>query len=146
MADKFNFEKVISNFAKLKTTLPVVIANEAQNFFAKSLQQGGFTDKSFKAWEPRANETKKTKGKAILVKTGKLRRAVQNSIREKTFSKIRLMIDGATIPYASVHNNGERSGRGAGFQMPKRQFIGDSEELRKKQRATIIKQIDKVWK
>jgi phage gpG-like protein len=146
VADKFNFDRVLSNFNKLKTTLPVVIANEAQNFFAKSFQQGGFTDKSFKAWEPRAKETKKTVGKAILVKTGKLRRAVQNSIREKTFSKIRLMIDGATIPYASVHNNGERAGRGAGFQMPQRKFIGDSAELRKNQRATIIKQIDKVWK
>ena len=146
MADKFTFDRVLSNFNKLKTTLPVVIANDAQNHFAKSFQQGGFTDKNFSPWKPRAKETPKTAGKGILIKTGKLRRAVQNSIREKSFSKIRLVIDGATIPYASVHNTGGHAGRGVGFEMPKRQFMGDSAELRKQQRATMIKQIDKIWK
>jgi phage gpG-like protein len=34
-------------------------------------------------------------------------------------------------PYARVHNEGLRAGRGNGFIMPKRQFIGDHPTLRK---------------
>lgn len=139
MANKFNFDRVVRNMEKLKTTLPVILANEAQNFFARSWKSQGFTDKSLNPWAPRAKETKKTKGKAIMVSTGKLRRAVQNSIREKSFSKIRLVIDGGSIPYAARHNNGEDG-------MPQRQFMGDSAELRKQQRKTIVNQIDKIWK
>lgn len=139
MADKFNFDRVIRNMERLKTTLPVILANEAQNFFAGSWKSQGFIDKSLNPWAPRAKETKKTKGKAIMVSTGKLRRAVQNSIREKSFRKIRLVIDGGSIPYAARHNNGEDG-------MPQRKFIGDSTELRKQQRKTIVNQIDKIWK
>jgi len=139
MADKFNLDRVLRNMERLKKELPVVLANEAQNFFAGSWKSQGFTDKSLNPWAPRAKETKKTKGKAIMVSTGKLRRAVQNSIREKSFSKIRLVIDGGSIPYAARHNNGDDV-------MPKRQFMGDSETLRKQQRKTIVNQIDKIWK
>ncbi len=34
--------------------------------------------------------------------------------------------------YAAVHNDGLKAGRGKGFIMPKRQFIGESETLNKK--------------
>ena len=145
MANKFTFDRVMQNFEKLKNGLPVVLANEAQNFFAGSWKSQGFTDTTLKGWNPRKKETKKTEGKAILVGSGKLRRAVQNSIREKSFSKVRLVVDGGSIPYASVHNNGGHAGRGAGFEMPQRQFMGDSAELRKQQRKTIVKFIDKIW-
>ncbi|MDR3326922.1 MAG: phage virion morphogenesis protein [Prevotellaceae bacterium] len=33
-------------------------------------------------------------------------------------------------PYARVHNEGLKAGRGSGFTMPKRQFIGDHPQLR----------------
>lgn len=33
---------------------------------------------------------------------------------------------------AEVHNTGGRAGRGRGFQMPRRQYMGDAEELRQK--------------
>lgn len=143
---KFGFDRVIKNFERLKNDLPVVVANKTQNFFADSWRKQGWDDTGVKAWEPRKYETPKTKGKAILVSTGKLRRAVQNSIREKRFERIHLVIDGGSIPYAKIHNEGLRAGRGAGFIMPKRQFMGDSKALRKIQIETIKKQIDKVWK
>jgi phage gpG-like protein len=38
---------------------------------------------------------------------------------------------GSKEPYGRVHNEGLRAGRGKGFKMPKRQFIGDHPELRK---------------
>jgi len=139
MADRFTFERVMHNFTKLKKDLPILLANDAQNYFVKPFKTTTGQGFDGKAWTARKKETKKSIGKPILVGTGKLRRAVQNSVREKTFDKVRLVIDGGSIPYASVHNNGSD-------EMPQRQFMGQSEELKKEQRKTIIKFIDKIWK
>lgn len=139
MADKFNFSRVLQNMSKLKNDLPVLLANETQNFFASSWKNSGFTDNTLTKWDKRKKETKKSTGKQIMVSTGKLRRAVQNSIREKSWQKIKLVIDGSSIPYAKRHNEGLDG-------MPQRQFMGDSKELKKLQRKTISKAIDKIWK
>ena len=45
-------------------------------------------------------------------------------------------------PYGRVHNEGLRAGRGSGFIMPKRQFMGESEELN----ALIISEIERKLK
>lgn len=104
MADnKFGFGKVIRNVEKLKKTLPVLLANQAQNFFVDSWKKGGWDDGTIQRWQKRGKETKKTQGRALLVKSGKLRRAVSNSIRMKTFDKILLTVP---LPYAAVHNEG----------------------------------------
>ena len=139
MDDKFNFNRVLQNLEKVKSDLPVLLSNEAKNFFSGSWKNQGFTNSSLQSWAPRKKETKKTVGKSIMVGTGKLRRAVQDSVREKTWSKIRLVIDGSSIPYAKRHNEGLDG-------MPKRQFMGDSKELRKIQRKTITKTVDKIFK
>ena len=36
---------------------------------------------------------------------------------------------GSKEPYGRVHNEGLRAGRGAGFTMPRRQFMGEHPEL-----------------
>jgi phage gpG-like protein len=46
---------------------------------------------------------------------------------------------GSKEPYGRVHNEGLRAGRGSGFTMPKRQFIGDHPKLRQ----AIIEEIEK---
>jgi phage gpG-like protein len=46
---------------------------------------------------------------------------------------------GSKEPYGRVHNEGLRAGRGKGFQMPKRQFIGDHPKLRQ----TIAEEIER---
>lgn len=139
MADKFNFNRVRQNFERVKRELPILVANDTQNFFAKNFSNQGFDDGGLKPWLKRKKETKKTIGKNILVGTGKLRRAVQNSSREKTWDKIRFVIDGGSIPYAKVHNEGSD-------KMPQRQFIGDSKTLRLIQVKRIKGTIDKIWK
>jgi phage gpG-like protein len=35
---------------------------------------------------------------------------------------------GTEVPYAAIHNEGLRAGRGKGFKMPKRQFMGERVE------------------
>lgn len=49
---------------------------------------------------------------------------------------------GSKEPYGRVHNEGLRAGRGKGFIMPKRQFMGESEELN----ALIISEIERKLK
>ena len=45
-------------------------------------------------------------------------------------------------PYGRVHNEGLRAGRGKGFIMPKRQFMGESDELN----ALIISELERKLK
>lgn len=48
----------------------------------------------------------------------------------------------AKEPYGRVHNEGLRAGRGSGFIMPKRQFMGESDELN----ALIVSEIERKLK
>lgn len=88
---------------KVKKTLPVLLANQAQNFFVASWKKQGWDDKTIQRWPKRKDNGPRSKGRAILVKSGKLRRAVGQSIRVKTFEKIQLVV---ALPYAAVHNEG----------------------------------------
>ncbi len=103
MATKFGFDKVLNNMERLKKTLPVLLANQAQNFFVDSWRKQGWDDGSVQKWQPRKVTNKKNQGRSLLVKSGALRRAASQSIRSQTFSLIRLTV---ALPYAAVHNDG----------------------------------------
>jgi len=72
--------------------------------------------------------------KPILIGTGRLRRAVSNSKKIATWNLVRLEVN---LPYAANQNEG--------ITLPQRQYMGDSATLRKKQRALIIKTVDRIW-
>jgi len=113
----------------------------AANHFTTSFRNQGFTDESLQSWQPRKRTERSRMGnRAILVKSGRLRR----SIRSKRFGflAVKILTD---VPYASVHNNGERSGRGRGFKMPKRQFIGYSGVLNRKIIAKMDVTIKRIF-
>jgi len=145
MANSFNFDRVIANVAKLKQTLPKIVANETKNYFLKSFETSSFGGKAWK--EPKRKQMKGSSRNQskTLVQSGALRRAVAQSLVSATFERIMFKVDGTVVPYAIVHNEGLRAGRGAGFQMPKRQYMGQTNELSNIQIRTIINQIDKVW-
>ena len=67
------------------------------------------------------------------------------SIKKKVANKKRVLVGTSEVTkdYAAVHNYGLRSGRGAGFMMPKRQFIGHSKVLLSNIRKLIMKRTDK---
>ncbi len=121
----------------METSL-ILIGNEARNFFVANFKKQGFDDKTLEKWTPRKKQDKRA-GRNILVKSGDLRRSIQ----VRGYSKTKLSIIIATdLKYASVHNFGERAGRGKGFKMPKREFIGDSYNLNEKVKKIIVKQLD----
>ena len=148
--NKFNLKQAEQKARKALENAVVEIGNTAKNFFVENFRKQGFDDKTVQRWKPRKRTTYKTKSgkvvddttRAILVKTGDLRRSI---IRVPNRSALNVKIQTDLI-YAKVHNDGLRAGRGKGFKMPKRQFIGDSYNLNEKVKAVIVKRLDKVFK
>jgi phage gpG-like protein len=70
---------------------------------------------------------KNNTGRALLIKSGRLRRSIR--ITEAGIDYVKV---GSDVPYAQVHNDGLKAGRGKGFIMPKRKFMGYSRVLEEK--------------
>lgn len=104
-----------------------VIAREAANFHNANFRKQQWTEKKQK-WKKRKNN--KDKGRAILVKTGALRRAA-------TSPEVRGNVVDFVMPlYGKIHNEGVG-------KMPRRQFAGQSTILKARFKAKakkIIKQ------
>jgi phage gpG-like protein len=144
MATFAEHKKILKDIQAFKPQLEKVVDAMgvlAANHFTTSFRNQGFTDESLQSWQPRKRTERSRMGnRAILVKSGRLRR----SIRSKRFGLLSVKIY-TDVPYASVHNNGERSGRGRGFKMPKRQFIGYSGVLNRKIIAKMDVTIKRIF-
>jgi len=128
----FQFPRKVKQAERLKTQLPRIIANDSLNWFLAGFRKGGGqTDEG--RWKPRKRTTKRNTGRGILVDTGALRRDVR--VRKLTFKSI--VLGTVRIPYARRHNDGLKG-------MPKREFLGDSKKLDRKNKKTILKSIDKI--
>lgn len=150
--NNFHFDVVLARLKKAKSDLPLILSKQAENFWTDNFKKEEWEGKAWKVPQRRIPGTDafrfpKKKGlsrrtKRTLIGTGRLRRAVSRSARSRTFERIVFIVD---LPYAAVHNDGGRAGRGAGFDMPQRQYMGDHKELRKKQIITIEKEIKNIW-
>jgi len=144
-SNRFNFDQVKQNLERTKRELPVRLAKQAENFFTASFTKQGFDGRKWKEVNRRIPGTyeykyPKSKGltrrtKPILVGTGALRRATSNSIRNATWSIVKLQVD---LPYADAHNEGDGN-------MPKRTFMKQTNELTVMQDKTIKTAIDRIW-
>lgn len=149
MSNPFNLDIVKKNFDQLVVKdIPTRLANLARNFFAASWRKQGWDDGGVTPWkevERRIKGTKawlypKKKGlgrrtRAINVKSGDLRKAVQDSVKESTFKRIRFLVD---VPYAGYVNDGTD-------HMPARPFMKDSKTLTDRLEKKIETTIDKIW-
>ncbi len=126
------FKALYRRLGSAQNTLPPILANEGTRFFVGNFDKEGFDDGTVKKWAvpkrriPGTKEYKYPKKKDLgrrtrktLVKSGKLKRAVNNSVTLRTFKKIIWNVK--DIPYAHRHNEGEG--------MPKREFMGESKTL-----------------
>jgi phage virion morphogenesis protein len=143
MNEKFNFGRVIENFKRVKVELPLVLANVTRNDFAQNFKDESFEGQHWQDVKRRIGSGKGRSESAILVQSGALRRAVLNSLKVANFDIIKFVV--TDVDYASVHNYGLRAGRGKGFNMPKRQFMGDTHQLRAKQLEKIRQYVDRIW-
>jgi phage gpG-like protein len=141
MAKKFDFASKIKKFEALKKSLPTVVGNMAVNHFKDSFRLGGFVDEAFRPWPKRKPGSRRNAGRATLVNRGHLRRSI--SLKEKNFTRTRISSEG--LVYADVHNRGLRAGRGRGFRMPKRKFMGNSKKLERDMRKKINEKIKAIF-
>lgn len=139
-----NVPDLIKTTEKFKKTVVRKIANLAKNHYLEGFRRGGKqTDKSRNGWKERKLKNKKNRGRAILVKSGNLFRDLD--VRKTTFEEIVLGTSSLTEDYASVHNDGGMSGRGQGFQMPQREFLGSSRKLDAKIKRKIFQELKKAY-
>lgn len=134
---KLDLSKKSSQLTKLvRRDLPKIVGIEGVNFSKKAFRRQGWQDSGFRKWKARKN--KKDRGRAILVKSGDLRRSIKKQIGNKR------VIISSNLIYAPVHNYGLRAGRGKGFKMPKRKFIGSSKALNIRIKKIIKKEVNKI--
>lgn len=132
------FKKLQSQIPQLEREIAqTVILVEAEKLHAENFKKEGFTDKTFQKWQPRKKPDKKGEKRALLVKTSALKR---NATKGQVVGN---HVDFVfPLEYMKVHNEGLQAGRGKGFKMPKRQFVGESAELEKRIEAKAKKLID----
>lgn len=119
-------------FDKILKDLKVELTDK----FDKNFSAGGFFGNK---WKP-----KKDGSASHLIKKGALRRSIASHIQGDS------IIFTSSKPYAAVHNEGGKAGRGKGFAMPKRQFIGEYPGMEKTveciAKQVIEKEVQKIVK
>lgn len=147
MINKLSFEGLRSAVGVVRDVLPTLLANQAQNYFVSSFTKQGFDGVKWQEVKRRIEGTpeykypaKKDLGRRtrfILIGKGstKLRRAVNNSVRVKTWPLVQLVVD---LPYAKAQNEGNPA-----RNLPKRQYMGQTEELTRMQHELIKRELDK---
>lgn len=111
--------------------LPMRLANHAKNHFLKGFKRnGGMTNESRGGWPRRRSGSQRNRGRSILVDTGALRRSIKVYKVSHNISAV-----GTGIHYGKYHNEGKRP-------QPKREFIGDSDQLDREIRDIIEKSIN----
>jgi phage gpG-like protein len=146
------FEHLARNLDKIEGDIARdIVAVEAEQFHAKNFRDQGFTDSGFTPWKKRKTNERNTKtyeggifelehrdkGRALLVQSGTLKRhALKGRVVANTVTFEFPLV------YERVHNEGGRAGRGNGFQMPQRQYVGESEYLKKRIEAKAKRYLD----
>ena len=133
--NKFNLKQAEKKARKALEAAIVDVGNTAKTFFVENFRKQGFDDKNVQKWKPRKVADKRA-GRAILVKTGDLRRSIIRNPANRAALTVKISTD---LAYAARHNDGLKG-------MPKRQFMGDSYNLNEKVKAVIVKRLDKVFK
>ncbi|MCP4502063.1 MAG: phage virion morphogenesis protein [Deltaproteobacteria bacterium] len=132
-------KKDLKGWERQKKVIPPLLANEMVNDFTQNFTRQGFRNVNTKKWKARKGNT--DPGRGILIGKGSGNKLFR-SIKAIKVNSNRVLV-GSSVHYAGVHNYGLRAGRGKGFQMPKRQFIGYSKTLRDNLIKLILKRIDK---
>ena len=133
----------------LNRELPIIVGREAVNHFKLNFQNEGWQRTKWKEVKRRESGTKInkyaakrhpawTRRKILTGDTGDLGRSIKYTPES---GKVTIHSD---LIYAAVHNFGLHAGRGSGFTMPQRKFIGESEELNIKIKTIIENKINQL--
>lgn len=134
-------KQAIKEFNVAIDDMVTIMGNDAVNFYKDSFIQQGFVDDGLKKWKGRKRVDRKRPGRGILVDTGALRR----SLRARKIDRYTIRME-SNVAYSVVHNEGLRSGRGKGFVMQKRQFVGNSRTLNNRLTSKFAERINRIFK
>jgi phage gpG-like protein len=122
---------------------PVIIGKTAVDHFTENFQQEGFVDGGVQKWQEvkRRMNPKITGARAsrpiLTGDTGDLGMSIQ--YKDAADGKVTVYSD---LPYSEAHNEGTaNAGRSHNVVIPKRQFIGESEELNEKIKEELERKI-----
>lgn len=82
--------------------LPLIMGNEAVNYVLDNFRAQGYIDGGVHNWPGRKNDVR-AKGRALLVRSGRLRRSIRITALTADSATI-----GSDVPYAKAHNEGFR--------------------------------------
>lgn len=114
MPDQFKFAEKVRILEDAKVQLPRVLANTGQRYFQQNFDKAQWDGME---WGPRKDAYN---DHALLVASGRLRQAMQNTIKTVSWSEIKWSVN--DVPYAKYQNFGTDT-------IPAREFIGDAKEL-----------------
>ena len=122
--------------------MTIKVARNSEKFFGDNWRRQGFLDSSLEAWRQRRRQDA---GRAILVKSGALRRSVTIEVASKGYIRL-----GSNLPYSAIHNNGgqiQRQGKKGSYTItiPQRKYMGQSKIL-DTQNIKIIMDVSKKYK
>lgn len=129
MPDQFKFAEKVRLLEAAKVQLPRVLANTGQRFFQQNFDKAQWDGTP---WEGRKDETN---DKALLVASGRLRQAMQNTIKNANWSEIKWSVN--DVSYAKYQHFGTDT-------IPARPFIGESKELMLQFEKKIDQQMKKI--
>jgi phage gpG-like protein len=141
--NKLSLKPLIVQFKQERQKLPRILGNKAVKFFQSNFDKEGFQDRTVSKWKERNYKPKGGAKKQMQV-TGRLRRSIKTI--SANWGSIKIGTKG--VAYARIHNEGLK-GKAFGkyaFQMPKRQFIGESYKLQKGIKARIEKELRNLEK
>jgi len=147
--------KILRDLRKFEAKVPKMVSEMggiALKHFTKSFINQGFTDESLVKWKPRKRTRYKTRSgkvvndttRGILIGKGTANLMKLRRTKEGRYA-VSIRNNETTGKYARVHNEGLRAGRGQGFQMPKRQFVGYSGVMNRRIIEMINKEIKSIF-
>ena len=136
---------------------PRIAGQTAVRLFKKNFQNESFFGEKWQEVQRRQSWTRThkylkkhhpadTRRKVLSGRTGDLGRSIASKISKDGTVLIFTNPNAFSSkePYGRVHNEGLRAGRGSGFTMPKRQFIGDHHELREEITREINRKLTEI--
>jgi phage virion morphogenesis protein len=139
MANK-TLEQARTSLLQVLRTLPRKVGNLAVVRFQGNFKRQGFGEQPWQPRKPPGRKLRRSDRRAILVKSGRLRRSIR-VVRTGSNS----VVIGSDVEYAAVHNEGLKAGRGKGFTMPRRQFMGMDTVLKKEISDLIESEMKRVF-
>ena len=105
-------DKIASAFER---RIPLMVGNAGKSHFKSNFQKGGFVDQNLKKWKPakRIGKAKGAKGQYGTLLSA--RNYLYNSINYRVLPYQVIIL--TRVPYAIVHNEALRAGRGKGIRL-----------------------------